>query len=126
MRLRPPVYIKRGKTDAADAEAICEAVTRPTMRFVLIKSREQQAALCLHRTRSLLVEQRTQMVNMIRGQLAEFGVDIPRGLDRALLVAGQVSTEPTLPRHRHHERLRMAALSARRSPHIHQAAATAP
>jgi transposase len=74
--LMPPAYVKpyvkRGKTDANDAEAICEAVTRPTMRFVPVKAPEQQAALALHRTRELLVKQRTQMVNMIRGLLAEF------------------------------------------------------
>ena len=68
-------YVKRGKTDANDAEAICEAVTRPTMRFVSVKSPEQQAALALHRTRSLLAKQRTQLVNMIRGLLAEFGIE---------------------------------------------------
>ena len=71
VRLMPPAYVKpyvkRGKTDASDAEAICEAVTRPTMRFVPVKSPEQQAALALHRTRDLLVKQRTQLVNMIRG-----------------------------------------------------------
>jgi transposase len=71
VRLMPPAYVKpyvkRGKTDAADAEAICEAVTRPIMRFVPVKSREQQALMSLHRTRSLLVKQRTQSVNMMRG-----------------------------------------------------------
>jgi transposase len=71
-------YVKRGKNDAADAEAICEAVTRPTMRFVAIKSRELQAALSLHRARHLLTGQRTQLVNMMRSQLAEFGVTVPR------------------------------------------------
>ena len=74
VRLMPPAYVKpyvkRGKTEAADAEAICEAVTRPTMRFVAVKSPEQQAALSMHRTRDLLVKQRTQLVNMIRGLLA--------------------------------------------------------
>ena len=82
--------LKRGKTDAADAEAVCEAVTRPTMRFVPVKSPEQQAALSMHRTRDLLVKQRTQLVNMIRGLLAEFGIDIPKGLERALLKARQI------------------------------------
>ena len=71
VRLMPPAYVKpyvkRGKTDASDAEAICEAVSRPTMRYVAIKSCEQQAALTIHRTRDLLVKQRTQLVNMIRG-----------------------------------------------------------
>lgn len=94
VRLMPPAYVKpyvkRGKTDAADAEAICEAVTRPTMRFVAVKSREQQAALSMHRARNLLVKQRTQLVNMMRGLLAEFGIDFPEGLGRALLMARQV------------------------------------
>src|ERR687885_708657 len=64
-------YVKRSKNDAADAEAICEAVTRPTMRFVAIKSREQQAVLVMHRTRGLLIRQRAQTVNALRGLLAE-------------------------------------------------------
>lgn len=66
-------YVKRGKTDAADAEAICEAVRRPTMRFVEIKSEDQQAVLAIHRARDLVVRQRTQVVNMIRSILREFG-----------------------------------------------------
>jgi transposase len=94
VRLMPPAYVKpyvkRGKTDAADAEAVCEAVTRPTMRFVPVKSPEQQAALSMHRARDLLVKQRTQLINMIRGLLAEFGVDIPKGLERVLLMARQI------------------------------------
>jgi len=88
VRLMPSAYVKayvkRGKTDAADAEAICEAVTRPTMRFVPVKSRDQQAALSLHRVRSLIVKQRTQLVNMARSHLAEFGVCIPQGIGNAL------------------------------------------
>ena len=90
------------KTDAADAAAICEAVTRPTMRFVPVKSREQQAILSLHRTRDLLVKQRTQLVNMMRGQLAEFGINIPQGLERALMLARQIvegKEVPDLPGH---------------------------
>jgi transposase len=83
-------YVARQKNDAADAAAICEAVTRPTMRFVPVKSREQQAALSVHRARHLLVKQRTQLVNMMRGLLAEFGIDIPQGLERALLMARQM------------------------------------
>src|SRR6516165_6102034 len=71
VRLMPPSYVapyvKRGKTDVADAAAICEAVTRPTMRFVPIKTAEQQAVLMLHRTRDLLVRQRTMLVNALRG-----------------------------------------------------------
>jgi transposase len=67
-------YVKRGKTDAADAEAICEAVTRPTMRFVAVKTPEQQAVLMLHKTRDLLVRQRTGLINALRAHLAEYGI----------------------------------------------------
>ncbi len=94
VRLMPPAYVKpyvkRGKTDAADAEAVCEAVTRPTMQLVPIKSPEQQAALSIHRTRDLLVKQVTQLINMIRSLLAEVGIDIYKGLERALLMARQI------------------------------------
>jgi len=72
-------YVKRGKTDAADAEAICEAVTRPTMRFVPVKTPEQQAVLVLHRTRDLLVRQRTMLVNALRGHMGEFGIVARQG-----------------------------------------------
>jgi transposase len=91
--------VKRGKTDANDAEAICEAVTRPTMRFVAAKSEDQQAALALHRTRDLLVKQRTQLVNMIRGLLAEFGIEMARGLHHALERAARIAsgTAPNVP-----------------------------
>src|SRR5271169_3788414 len=86
VRLMPPAYVKpyvkRGKTDAADAAAICEAVTRPTMRFVPIKTAEQQAVLMLHRTRDLLVRQRTMLVNALRGHMAELGVIAPQGIAR--------------------------------------------
>ena len=67
-------YVKRNKNDAADAEAICEAVRRPTMRFVQIKSVEQQARLMLHRARDLLMRQRTQLINALRAHMAELGV----------------------------------------------------
>ena len=73
-------YVKRGKNDALDAEAICEAVTRPTMRFVDVKSVEQQSGLILHRTRELFVRQRTMLVNSLRGQLSEFGLIAPKGV----------------------------------------------
>ncbi len=73
-------YVKRGKNDAADAEAICEAVTRPTMRFVAIKTKEQQAALVMHRARDLLARQRTQLINALRGLLAEFGISEAQGI----------------------------------------------
>ena len=72
-------YVKRGKNDAADAEAICEAVTRPTMRFVGIKSPEQQSAMMLHRVRVILSRQRTQLSNALRAHLAEFGIVAPIG-----------------------------------------------
>jgi transposase len=72
-------YVKRGKNDAADTAAICEAVTRPSMRFVPIKSSEQQSALMLHRTRDLLIRQRTQLINAMRAHLAEFGLVAQKG-----------------------------------------------
>ena len=85
IRLMPAVYVKpyvkRGKTDAADAEAICEAVRRPSMRFVEIKSTDQQAFLAVHRSRDLVVRQRTQVVNMIRSILREFGHVLPTGVE---------------------------------------------
>ena len=86
VRLIPPQYVKpyvkRNKTDAADAEAICEAVSRPNMRFVPVKTVDQQAVLALHRARSLLVRQRTQLANAIRGLLGEFGIVVPKGIRR--------------------------------------------
>jgi len=78
VRLMPPkyvkAYVKNQKNDAADAEAICEAVTRPNMRFVPTKTKEQQSILMLHRTRQLFVRQRTALINAIRAHLAEFGI----------------------------------------------------
>src|SRR6202051_1037627 len=83
VRLIPPsyvkAYLKRGKNDANDAAAICEAVTRPSMRFVPIKTKEQQTALMLHRTRQLLVRQRTMLSNALRGHLAELGIVSAKG-----------------------------------------------
>src|SRR6266536_6244281 len=73
-------YIKRNKHDAADAEAICEAVQRPTMRFVPVKTTEQQATALLHRGREQLVRQRTMLVNALRAHLAEFGLVAAQGL----------------------------------------------
>ena len=67
-------YLKRNKNDAADAEAICEAVRRPTMRFVQVKSAEQQGQLMQHRTRDLLIRQRTQSINAFRAHLAELSI----------------------------------------------------
>jgi transposase len=103
VKLIPPVYVKpyvkRGKSDAVDAEAICEAVTRPTMRFVEIKTPEQQAILAVHRTRDLIVRQRTQTVNMLRAQLAEFGVILPQGVGHAIQLAKNYldGEQPNLP-----------------------------
>ena len=72
-------YVKRNKNDAADAEAICEAVRRPTMRFVQIKSVEQQGQLMLHRARDLLMRQRTQLINALRAHMAELGIVAAQG-----------------------------------------------
>ena len=86
-------YVKRGKNDAADAAAICEAVTRPSMRFVPIKSIDQQAALMLHRTRELLVRQRTQLINAMRAHLAELGLVAARGRDGVQALIAVVRNE---------------------------------
>src|SRR5258707_2980160 len=72
-------YVKRNKNDAADAVAICEAVRRPTMRFVRIKTAEQQGQLMQHRTRDLLMRQRTQLINALRAHLAELGIVAAQG-----------------------------------------------
>jgi len=83
VRLIPPAYVKpfvkRRKSDAADAEAICEAARLPNMRFVAVKSEEQQASALVFRTRDLLIRQRTQTINAIRGHMAEYGWVAPRG-----------------------------------------------
>ena len=87
VRLIPPSYIKpylrRQKNDAADAAAICEAVTRPSMRFVPVKSEEQQATLMLHSARELLISQRTALINALRGHFAELGIVAPQGAHNA-------------------------------------------
>jgi transposase len=84
VKLIPPKYVKpfvkRGKSDAIDAEAICEAVQRPSMTFVATKSETQQGHAALHSVRQLLVGQRTQAINALRGHMSEFGVVSPRGL----------------------------------------------
>jgi transposase len=83
VRLIPPAYakayVRRNKNDAADAAAICEAVSRPSMRFVTIKTAEQQAAAGLHKVRELLVKQRTMLMNALRGLMAEFGIVVAAG-----------------------------------------------
>ena len=87
VRLIPPQYVKpyvkTNKNDATDAEAICEALIRPTMRFTAVKSIEQQSVLMLHRTRELLVRQRTMLINALRGHCAEFGIGAAQGRSRA-------------------------------------------
>jgi transposase len=86
-------YVKRQKNDATDAEAICEAVTRPTMRFVPLKSEEQQSVLMLHRVRELLIRQRTMLINALRGHLAEFGIVTRQGTAGAGLLIGLVDDD---------------------------------
>jgi transposase len=103
VRLMPPAYVKpyvkRHKNDAADAEAICEAVTRANMRFVATKTPEQQSCLMLHRTRHLLIRQQTSVINAIRAHLAEFGVVAPvgrNGVDQLLGIVAD-ATDTRLP-----------------------------
>ena len=98
VRLMPPAYVKpyvkRQKNDMADAEAICEAVTRANMRFVPIKTPEQQSGLVLHRTRHLFIRQQTSVINAIRAHLAEFGVTAPvgrKGIEELLRVIADPS-----------------------------------
>jgi transposase len=103
VRLMPASYVKaylrRQKNDAADAEAICEAVRRPTMRFVPIKSADRQSVMVLHRTRALLVRQRTMLINAIRGHCAEFGMIVAQGARRVADLLDEVrrSDGATLP-----------------------------
>lgn len=103
VKLIPPIYVKpfvkRQKNDAADAEAIAEAASRPTMRFVAVKTKEQQARAMLFRTRDLLVRQRTQLINALRGHLAEHGVVAPQGRVNVKRLAEAISDEQSeLPR----------------------------
>jgi transposase len=90
-------YVKTNKHDAADAEACCEAVQRPGMRFVPVKSEEQQGMLMVHRTRDLLVRQRTATVNALRGHLAEFGITAARGTAKARELMSLVGTDERVP-----------------------------
>ena len=97
VRLIPPIYVKpfvkRHKNDAADAEAICEAAQRPNMRFVAIKSEEQQASALVFRTRDLFVRQRTQTINALRGHMAEYGWVAPKGRLHITTLADLVKAE---------------------------------
>lgn len=102
VRLIAPAYVKpfvkRQKNDAADAEAICEAAQRPTMRFVAVKSEAAQAAAVVFRTRDVLVRQRTQIINALRGHLAEFGLVVAQGATHvAKLVMAVQDPEHPLP-----------------------------
>ena len=101
VKLIPPQfvkpYVKRNKNDAADAEAICEAMSRPTMRFVPVKTAEQQAAFMLVGVRERLVRNRTQLSNVIRGYAAEFGITASKGLIRIEQLLERVATDDTLP-----------------------------
>ena len=101
-RMMPPIYVKpyvrRQKNDAADAAAICEAVTRPSMRFVGVRSLENQAALMHHKTREMLISQRTQLLNGLRGHLAELGVIAPQGPRYARELADRIEAgDETIP-----------------------------
>jgi transposase len=103
VRLIPPAYVKpyrrRQKNDAADAAAICEAVTRPSMRFVPVKSPQQQSTLMLHGARDLLIGQRTALINALRGHFAELGIVVAQGArnPRQLIAYLQDETHPDLP-----------------------------
>ena len=101
VRLMPPqyvkAYLKRGKNDAADAAAICEAVGRPSMRFVPIKTEEQQAVLVMHRARDLLVRQRTQLINAFRGHAAEFGIIGAQGRWNVARLLATIREERAVP-----------------------------
>ena len=89
-------YVKRGKNDAADAEALCEAASRPTMRFVPAKTADQQAALMLVGMRTRLIKRRTQLVNAIRGFAAEFGVTVATGMSRIEASSTLTGTAPAI------------------------------
>lgn len=101
VKLIPPQlvkpYVKRGKNDAADAEALCEAMSRPTMRFVPVKSAEQQASLMLVGVRDLLIRNRTQLSNAIRGYAAEFGLTAAKGTAHLVPLLERIQANETLP-----------------------------
>ena len=101
VRLMPPQYVKpyvkRSKTDRADAAAISEAVQRPTMRFVAVKTEEQQGMLVIHRVRETLVSQRTQLINALRGHLGEFGIVAPQGAGNVRDLIGRLADAEEVP-----------------------------
>ncbi len=101
VRLLPPQYVrpyvKRGKNDAVDAEAICEAMSRRSMRFVPVRTAVNQAELMLHGARDLLIKQRTMLVNAVRGHAAEFGVTGAKGVGRVKDLLARIATDPAVP-----------------------------
>jgi len=101
VKLMPPQfvkpYVKRGKNDAADAQALCEAMSRPTMRFVPVKSPQEQAALMLVGVRDRLIRNRTQLANAVRGHAAEFGLVAAKGLDKIEPLLAQLQMDETIP-----------------------------
>jgi len=101
VKLIPPYlvkpYVKRGKNDAADAEALCEAMSRPTMRFVPVKTAEQQAALMLAGVRDRLIRHRTQLANAIRGYAAEFGLTAAKGMAHLVPLLERIQADESLP-----------------------------
>jgi transposase len=101
VKLIPPQlvkpYVKRGKNDAADAEALCEAMSRPTMRFVPVKTAEQQAALMLVSVRDRLIRNRTQLANAIRGHAAEFGLTAAKGMAHLVPLLDRIQADESLP-----------------------------
>ncbi len=124
VRLIPAAYVKpfvkRGKTDANDAEAITEAMCRPNMRRTRVKTLDQQSALAVHRVRQLFMKQRTQIINAIRGHLAEFGVEISVGIAHVTkwIEAERVNDKASLPEDVHHLIQRMGSLAARLTEEI--------
>lgn len=101
VRLIPPLYVKpyvkRGKNDAVDAAAVCEAVSRPGMRFVPVKSADNQAVLMLHKTRELLIKQKTMSVNALRGHLSEYGLVAAKGIGHIGELIAMAASDATLP-----------------------------
>jgi transposase len=94
-------YVKRNKNDGRDAEGLCEAMSRPTMRFVPVKTAEQQAALMLTGLREQMVARRTQLSNMIRGYAAEFGITAAKGLDKIAPLLAQIAQDENVPASAH-------------------------
>src|SRR6202166_3009642 len=90
-------YVKRNKNDGRDAEALCEAMSRPTMQFVAVKSEEQQSGVDAARAARELIARRTQLCNAIRGYAAEFGLTAPKGLDKIEPLLAQIAQDKTVP-----------------------------